>query len=73
MGLLVFANRLLTGAVGLVLGILLVWWVLPDTGSGAVFLIAVTMIACFVIREIALALLSLLRKSGASGRNGSST
>ena len=68
-----FANRLLTGAVGLVLGILLVWWVLPDTGSGAVFLVAVAMIACFVIREIAVALFGLYRKSSASGRKGSST
>ncbi|MGA7195995.1 hypothetical protein [Roseiarcus sp.] len=68
-----FANRLLTGAIGLVLGILLVWWVAPDTGSGAVFLVAVAMIACFVIREIAVALLGLYRKSGASGGKGNST
>ncbi len=68
-----FANRLLTGAVGLVLGILLVWWVLPDTGSGAVFLVAAAIIAAFVIRTIALALISLYRKASASGRKGSST
>jgi hypothetical protein len=36
-------------AVGLLLGIAVLWWVVPDTNAGAVFLVVSTTIICIVI------------------------
>ncbi len=59
-------NYGITGGVGLILGVALVWWVRPDTSPGTIFLIFVVVIACFVARSIGLALFKLKRRYGFS-------
>jgi hypothetical protein len=50
-------------AVGVVLGIAMVWWVEPATSAGAVFVVVATALVCFV-SSVALNLIrGLFRKS----------
>jgi hypothetical protein len=41
-------NYALAGAIGLILGFGMVWWVRPDTSPGAVFLVIASMLLCFI-------------------------
>jgi hypothetical protein len=39
-------------AVGLILGIAMVWWVEPNTSAGAVFIVVATVLLCFVVSVV---------------------
>ena len=39
-------------AIGFILGVILVWWVLPDTSGATAALIASALIACIIFRSI---------------------
>lgn len=41
-------NTAFAVAIGLILGIAMVWWVRPDTNAGTVFIVVATTLFCFV-------------------------
>jgi hypothetical protein len=45
-------NYTLAGAIGLILGFAVVWWVRPDTSAGAVFLVVTATLCCFIAGSI---------------------
>jgi hypothetical protein len=67
-----FAGHLLATAIGIILGVALVWWVRPDTGAGTALIVVIAVIVCFVTRSVILAMVGLFRKYGASSRAGKS-
>jgi hypothetical protein len=52
-------------AVGILLGIALVWWAAPQTSSGAVFLIVACVLICNLLGAVVSALASWFAKPGA--------
>jgi len=49
-------------AVGLLLGIAMVWWVEPETNAGAVFIVVATALVCFVANVVLTAIGGLFSK-----------
>jgi hypothetical protein len=42
----------LAAAVGVILGIAMLWWIRPDTNAGAVVIVVTTTLLCFIIGVI---------------------
>ena len=42
----------LAAAIGIISGILLLWWVRPDTNAGAMVILVTTTLLCFVVGVI---------------------
>jgi heme/copper-type cytochrome/quinol oxidase subunit 2 len=42
----------LASAIGIILGIVMTWWVKPDTNAGAVFIVVTMVLICVVIGAI---------------------
>ena len=53
-------------AVGLILGIAMVWWVEPETKAGAVFIVVATALVCFVASVVLTFIGGLFRKKTTS-------
>ncbi len=49
-------------AIGIILGIGLVYWVRPDTDAGAVFIVVTVTLICFVISVAVQSIFSLFKK-----------
>jgi hypothetical protein len=52
-------------AIGLILGIAMVWWVEPEQ-AGAVFIVVATVLVCFVASVVLTSVGGLFRKTAAS-------
>jgi hypothetical protein len=50
------------GASGIILGVLLVWWIRPATGPGTVLIILVSLVACFLLGVVLTSVVGLFRK-----------
>jgi hypothetical protein len=50
-------------AVGLILGIAMVWWVEPETSAGAVFIVVATTLVWFVASVVLRSIGGLFRKN----------
>jgi hypothetical protein len=52
-GGLILKSLGLASAIGIILGIVMTWWVKPDTNAGAVFIVVTMVLICVVIGAIA--------------------
>ena len=55
--------KTLAAAIGLLLGIAMVWWVRPDSSAGAVFIVVAASAVCFAASVALAYLMGLFRKS----------
>ena len=49
-------------AIGFILGVIVVFWVRPDNNAGAVFIVLIVTLICFVIGVVANFILGLLSR-----------
>jgi hypothetical protein len=50
-------------AIGFILGVIAVFWVRPDTNAGAVFIVLIVTLICFVVGVVANFILGLFRRT----------
>jgi hypothetical protein len=49
-------------AIGFILGVIAVFWVRPDTSAGAVFIVLIVTLICFVVGVVANFMLGLFSR-----------
>ncbi len=52
----------LAAAIGFILGVIAVFWVRPDTNAGAVFIVFIVTLICFVVGAVANFILGLFSR-----------
>jgi uncharacterized membrane protein YdjX (TVP38/TMEM64 family) len=60
-------NYAFATAIGLFLGIAMVWWVRPDTNAGTVFIVIASTLFCFIAGVVLTFVVKLFRKGLSAG------
>ncbi|KJC52973.1 hypothetical protein UP09_01160 [Bradyrhizobium sp. LTSP885] len=60
-------NYAFASAIGLFLGIAMVWWVRPDTSAGTVFIVVASTVFCFIASVVITFVGKLFLKAPAAG------
>ncbi|TAW03857.1 hypothetical protein ELI20_37265 [Rhizobium ruizarguesonis] len=61
-------NASISGLIGVILGVVLVWWVRPDTSGGTALLLVASIITVVVVAQIIRGMLGLFSQKNRSGQ-----